>query len=85
MRTGIAAHPKCSGKVTLWYRGEEVFRVTARKDEWGEVKDFICNECRFEKKATADWEIEGPTRGEPAFGDLAGPLCGCGAAAGGVV
>jgi NADH-quinone oxidoreductase subunit G len=55
------SHPKCSGKVTLWYRGEEVFRVTARKDEWGEVKEFICNECRFEKKATADWEIEGPT------------------------
>jgi NADH-quinone oxidoreductase subunit G len=53
--------PTCSGKVTLWYRGHEVFRVTARKDEWGEVKDFICNECRFEKKATADWTIEGPT------------------------
>jgi NADH-quinone oxidoreductase subunit G len=55
-------NPKCSGKVTLWYRGEEVFRVTARKDEWGEVHDFICNECRFEKKATADWVIEGPTK-----------------------
>ena len=41
---------KCSGKVTLWYRGEEVFRVTARKDQWGEVNDFICNECRFRKK-----------------------------------
>ncbi len=54
--------PTCSGKVTLWYRGAEVFRVTARKDEWNEVKDFICNECRFEKKATADWTIEGPTR-----------------------
>jgi NADH-quinone oxidoreductase subunit G len=54
-------HEKCSGKVTLWYRGSEVFRVTARKDEWGEVKDFICNECRFEKKDTADWTIEGPT------------------------
>jgi NADH-quinone oxidoreductase subunit G len=56
------SHPKCSGKVTLWYRGEEVFRVTARKDQWGEVEDWICNECRFEKKKTADWEIEGPTR-----------------------
>lgn len=53
--------PKCSGNVTLWNRGEEVFRVTARKDQWGEVKDFICNECRFEKKKTADWVIEGPT------------------------
>ncbi|WP_431213725.1 hypothetical protein ACQ86N_02090 [Puia sp. P3] len=47
--------------MTLWYRGDEVFRVTARKDEWGEVKDWICNECRFEKKETKDWEIEGPT------------------------
>lgn len=55
------ACPKCSGKVTLWNRGDEVFRVTARKDEWGEVKDWICNECRFEKKKTSDWVIEGPT------------------------
>jgi len=56
------SHPKCKGEVTLWYRGDEVFRVTARKDEWGEVEDWICNECRFEKKATADWTIEGPTK-----------------------
>jgi NADH-quinone oxidoreductase subunit G len=55
-------HEGCQGKVTLWYRGNEVFRVTARKDEWGEVKDWICNECRFEKKQTSDWEIEGPTK-----------------------
>jgi NADH-quinone oxidoreductase subunit G len=55
------SHPKCCGKVTLWYRGDEVFRVTARKDQWGEVQDWICNECRFEKKKTADWQIEGPT------------------------
>jgi NADH-quinone oxidoreductase subunit G len=47
--------------VTLWQRGEEVLRVTARKDEWGEVEEWICNECRFEKKNTADWVIEGPT------------------------
>ncbi len=52
--------PKCSGKVTLWNRGDEVFRVTARKDEWGEVEEWICNECRFEKKNTSDWIIEGP-------------------------
>ena len=52
--------PRCSGKVTLWNRGDEVFRVTARKDEWGEVEDWICNECRFEKKKTGDWVIEGP-------------------------
>ncbi len=54
--------PKCSGKVTLWNRGDEVFRVTARKDEWGEVEEWICNECRFEKKNTGDWIIEGPRK-----------------------
>lgn len=52
--------PTCSGKVTLWNRGEEVFRVTARKDQWGEVEEWICNECRFEKKLSSDWTIEGP-------------------------
>jgi NADH-quinone oxidoreductase subunit G len=51
----------CSGKVTLWQRGEEVLRVTARKDQWGEVEEWICNECRFEKKKTSEWTIEGPT------------------------
>lgn len=61
----VEAHrdcPTCSGKVTLWYKGEEVLRVTGRKDEFGEVKDFICNECRFDKKATSDWIIEGPRK-----------------------
>ena len=53
---------KCSGKVTLWYRGDEVIRVTARKNEWGEVKEFICNTCRFERKKTTDWTLEGPTK-----------------------
>ena len=53
---------KCSGKVTLWYRGGEVIRVTARKNEWGEVKEFICNTCRFERKKTSDWTLEGPTK-----------------------
>ncbi|MGF7230853.1 MAG: 2Fe-2S iron-sulfur cluster-binding protein, partial [Arachidicoccus sp.] len=51
---------KCCGKVTLWNRGDEVFRVTARKDQWGEVEDWICNDCRFDKKKTSDWIIEGP-------------------------
>lgn len=57
---------KCCGDATLWMRGDEVFRVTARKDEWGEVKDtfdgkpgWICNTCRFEKKKASDWEIIG--------------------------
>ncbi|UTA66273.1 MULTISPECIES: 2Fe-2S iron-sulfur cluster-binding protein [Emticicia] len=53
---------KCSGKVQLWYRGDEVIRVTARKNEWGEVKEFICNTCRFERKQTSQWTIEGPTK-----------------------
>ncbi|MGH2552362.1 MAG: 2Fe-2S iron-sulfur cluster-binding protein, partial [Chitinophagaceae bacterium] len=67
---------KCCGKVTLWQRGDEVLRVTARKDEWGEVQSYearpddpvgrgkpgwICNDCRFHKKKTSDWVIEGLT------------------------
>lgn len=52
---------KCSGKVTLWYQGDEVLRTTGRKDQWGEVEEFICNTCRFDKKLTSDWTIEGPT------------------------
>lgn len=61
----VEAHrdcPTCTGKVTLWYKGEEVLRVTARKDEYGEVEDFICNTCRFDKKETKDWVIEGPRK-----------------------
>ncbi|MBL7793044.1 MAG: (2Fe-2S)-binding protein [Saprospiraceae bacterium] len=50
----------CSGKATVWMFGNEIYRVTARKDEYGEVAEFICNTCRFEKKDTADWVIEGP-------------------------
>src|SRR5690554_2118618 len=53
--------PTCAGKVRLWMRGEEVYRVTGRKNEWGEVEDFICNDCRFHKKETKDWVIEGPS------------------------
>lgn len=53
---------KCSGKVVLWYRGEDVIRVTGRKNEWGEVQDFICNACRFDRKKTSEWTIEGPTK-----------------------
>ena len=51
--------PKCAGKVTMWYKGDDVLRITARKDKWGEVEDFICNTCRFETKKTSDWVIEG--------------------------
>jgi NADH-quinone oxidoreductase subunit G len=52
----------CSGKVRIWLKGTEVLRVTARKDQWGEVEDWICNECRFDKKQLSDWVIEGPSR-----------------------
>lgn len=57
--------PTCSGKVTLWYKGEDVIRVTARKDEYGEVEEFICNTCRFDTKKTSDWVIEGPRKINP--------------------
>ncbi|MCT1523604.1 2Fe-2S iron-sulfur cluster-binding protein [Sphingobacterium hotanense] len=53
--------PTCSGKVTLWYKGTDVIRVTGRKDEYDEVDEFICNTCRFEKKHTDDWVLEHPT------------------------
>lgn len=52
---------KCCGKVAIWLKGDEVLRVTARKDKWGEVHEWICNECRFEKKHMNDWVIERPT------------------------
>src|SRR5574343_433827 len=63
----VDAHRDCenekgSGKVVLWYQGEEVLRVTGRKDQWGEVEEFICNTCRFDKKKTSDWVIEGPRK-----------------------
>ncbi|HNY01434.1 MAG TPA: 2Fe-2S iron-sulfur cluster-binding protein [Bacteroidales bacterium] len=51
---------RCSGKVTAWMHGNEIYRITARKDRWNEAEEFICNECRFEKKNPADWVIEGP-------------------------
>ncbi|MCB2409860.1 2Fe-2S iron-sulfur cluster-binding protein [Hymenobacter lucidus] len=53
-------NPKCCGKVVLWYKGKDVLRVTARKDQYGEVKEWICNTCRFDKKETSDWTLEGP-------------------------
>lgn len=49
----------CSGKVVLWTKGSEIVRVSAPKDENGEVEHFICDECRFEKKEMSDWTIDG--------------------------
>lgn len=56
--------PKCSGKVVLWMFGNEVLRVSAPKDKYSEVENFICNECRFEHKRVEDWIIEGPRKFE---------------------
>jgi NADH-quinone oxidoreductase subunit G len=38
---------------------DEIVRVSARKNQWDEVEDWICNTCRFEKKDNADWTVEG--------------------------
>jgi NADH-quinone oxidoreductase subunit G len=51
---------KCCGKVVLYMKGDDVLRVSARKDQYGEVKEFICNECRYDHKKVTDWQIEGP-------------------------
>lgn len=51
---------KCCGKVVLWTKGDDVLRVSARKDQYGEVKEYICNECRYDHKNMNDWVVEGP-------------------------
>jgi NADH-quinone oxidoreductase subunit G len=56
--------PGCCGKTTVWMFGDEIQRVTARKDEFHEVEEFICNTCRFDKKEVSDWTIEGPRKFE---------------------
>ncbi len=59
---------KCSGKTVVWMFGNEIMRVTARKDQYGEVEDqdgktgWICNDCRFEKKDISKWNIIGPRK-----------------------
>ena len=54
--------PKCCGKTVLWMKGEEILRVTGRKDKYGELEEFICNDCRFHHKETAEWIVEGPRK-----------------------
>jgi NADH-quinone oxidoreductase subunit G len=57
---------KCSGKAVLWMFGDEIYRVTTRKDQYDEVETiedktaWICDECRFEKKDISQWTIIGP-------------------------
>lgn len=68
----VDAHRECDtccGEVRLWMRGEEVYRVTARRDEYWEVFEasngktgWVCNTCRFHKKKASDWVIEGPSK-----------------------
>lgn len=53
---------KCSGSTVLWMKGDEVLRVTGRKDRNGELEEFICNDCRFENKQKGDWVIEQPRK-----------------------
>ncbi len=52
--------PTCGGEVVLWMKGEEVLRVTGRKDVYGELEAFICNDCRFHHKNKKDWTVTGP-------------------------
>jgi len=59
---------KCSGKAVVWMVGKEVYKVSTRQDKYGEVEvengkpNWICDECRFEKKDTSKLNIEGPTK-----------------------
>ena len=57
---------KCSGKAVAWMFGGEIYRVTARKDKYGEIEEidgktgWLCNDCRFDHKDDKDWNIVGP-------------------------
>ena len=57
---------KCSGKAVVWMFGKQMYRVTTRQDKYGEVEvvdgkpEWICDECRFDKKDLSQWTIEGP-------------------------
>ncbi len=50
---------KCCGKIVLWMKGDDIIRITARKNKFSEVEEYICNECRFDHKLKEDWIIEG--------------------------
>ena len=53
---------KCGGKTVIWMKGKEILRVTGRKDRYGELEEFICNDCRFQNKSTEHWVIDGPRK-----------------------
>lgn len=44
-------------EVVLWIKNNDVIRVTARKNKFGEVEKFICNDCRYDHKNLEDWVI----------------------------
>ena len=56
----------CQGIATVWTFGDEIMRVTGRKDAYGEIENhdgktaWLCNTCRFETKEMSKWTIEGP-------------------------
>jgi len=54
--------PDCAGKAVIWKFGNEIYRVTGRKDQWGELENWICNTCRYEKKDVKEWVEEGPRK-----------------------
>jgi NADH-quinone oxidoreductase subunit G len=54
--------PKCSGQTVLWMKNDKILRVTGRKDKYGELESFICNDCRYEHKEAQNWVIEGPRK-----------------------
>ncbi len=59
---------KCAGKAVVWMFGNQIYRVTVRKDEYDEVQmidgkpAWICNECRYDKKDVSKWTIEEPLK-----------------------
>ena len=56
----------CQGIANVWMFGDEIMRVTGRKDAYGEIEThdgktaWLCNTCRFESKDVSKWTIEGP-------------------------
>ncbi len=51
---------KCCGRTIIHKVGDDIVRVSARKDANGEVTEWICNTCRFETKNNESWVLEGP-------------------------
>lgn len=58
--------PTCAGIATVWMFGNEIQRVTGRKDAYGEIEThngktaWLCNTCRFDSKDANQWTIERP-------------------------